>query len=117
MVVVAHRLSTIMNADTIVVMDKGRVAEQGTHKELLDANGLYRKLVTKQFSGSGSPSGARNSALQTLFSPPGSRPASPASRMPRGTSPVSRLSKFPSSSSIAQEVMGEASDYNGSAQR
>lgn len=43
-VVVAHRLSTIMNADLIVVMHEGMISEWGTHKELLAAGGLYRKL-------------------------------------------------------------------------
>lgn len=43
-VVVAHRLSTIINADLIVVLHEGRIAETGTHKELLQANGIYRKL-------------------------------------------------------------------------
>jgi ATP-binding cassette, subfamily B, bacterial MsbA len=42
--VVAHRLSTIINADLIVVLHEGRIAETGNHKELLQANGIYRKL-------------------------------------------------------------------------
>ncbi len=44
MVVVAHRLSTIRNADTIYVIDAGRVAEVGTHASLLELNGIYRNL-------------------------------------------------------------------------
>jgi ATP-binding cassette, subfamily B, bacterial len=44
-ITVAHRLSTVRNSDLIVVMDKGRVVEQGTHDQLLAANGLYLKLV------------------------------------------------------------------------
>jgi subfamily B ATP-binding cassette protein MsbA len=47
-IVIAHRLSTIQNADQIVVMAKGEIAEQGTHLELLAANGVYKKLVDMQ---------------------------------------------------------------------
>jgi len=47
--VVAHRLSTIVNADRIVVLDKGEIVEEGTHKELLAAAGEYTKLYNMQF--------------------------------------------------------------------
>jgi ATP-binding cassette subfamily B protein len=47
-VVVAHRLSTVQNADNIVVLDKGKVAEQGTHRELTDKRGIYYQLVKNQ---------------------------------------------------------------------
>ena len=47
-VVVAHRLSTVKDADKIVVLDKGRIAEEGTHKELTDCRGLYYQLVKNQ---------------------------------------------------------------------
>ena len=41
---IAHRLSTVRNADLIVVLDKGRVVESGTHGELLAAGGLYARM-------------------------------------------------------------------------
>ena len=47
-VVIAHRLSTIQNADHIVVMQKGQIVEQGTHMELLQKQGMYKKLVEMQ---------------------------------------------------------------------
>ncbi len=47
--IVAHRLSTIINADTILVMNKGRIIEQGTHQELLAKNGFYTQLFNSQF--------------------------------------------------------------------
>jgi len=48
--VIAHRLSTVLNADLIVVMENGRIVERGTHRELYDMKGLYRRLYDTQFS-------------------------------------------------------------------
>ncbi len=47
-IVIAHRLSTIQRADTIIVMQKGRIVEQGQHQELLDKRGIYSNLVEMQ---------------------------------------------------------------------
>lgn len=49
--IVAHRLSTIKNADLILVMNSGKVIEQGKHSELLDKHGFYYKLYISQFAG------------------------------------------------------------------
>lgn len=46
--VIAHRLSTIVKADMIIVMDKGKIMEQGSHGELLEKNGIYKKLIDMQ---------------------------------------------------------------------
>ena len=49
-IMVAHRLSTIQHADKIMVMDKGRIVEEGNHQELLRQNGVYRKLYELQLA-------------------------------------------------------------------
>lgn len=48
--VIAHRLSTVQRADTILVMEKGRIIERGAHAELVNAGGLYSKLYQVQFA-------------------------------------------------------------------
>jgi subfamily B ATP-binding cassette protein MsbA len=48
--VIAHRLSTVEHADRIVVLNQGRVAESGTHGELLARNGIYAGLYRNQFN-------------------------------------------------------------------
>ena len=48
--VVAHRLSTIRDADTIIVMAEGSIVETGTHDELMTKNGFYADLYNSQFS-------------------------------------------------------------------
>ncbi len=48
-IVIAHRLSTIKNVDTILVLEKGKIVEQGTHDELLRKEGLYHKLYNMQY--------------------------------------------------------------------
>ncbi len=47
-ITVAHRLSTVVNSDRILVLDKGRLIEQGTHQELMDKKGFYYTLVNSQ---------------------------------------------------------------------
>jgi ATP-binding cassette, subfamily B, heavy metal transporter len=47
-IVIAHRLSTVVHADQIVVLDGGRVAERGTHAELLKLGGLYAEMWARQ---------------------------------------------------------------------
>jgi ATP-binding cassette subfamily B multidrug efflux pump len=49
--VIAHRLSTIRDADQVLVIDAGRIVERGTHDELLEKHGVYRRLYTSQFKG------------------------------------------------------------------
>lgn len=48
--IIAHRLSTVRDADRVLVLDNHKVVEQGTHDELLELNGIYRRLVEKQFA-------------------------------------------------------------------
>ena len=47
--VIAHRLSTVMNSDVIMVLDKGRIIERGTHEMLIEQKGTYYKLYTGAF--------------------------------------------------------------------
>jgi ABC-type multidrug transport system fused ATPase/permease subunit len=64
--VVAHRLSTILSADRIIVLHKGKVRETGTHRELMEARGIYHRLYMLQFDGF---------AAAPPAAPPGAQPA------------------------------------------
>ena len=48
MVFIAHRLSTVKDADQIIVVDKGKIAEQGNHEQLVSVQGIYWRLVKNQ---------------------------------------------------------------------
>ncbi|MGC1889225.1 MAG: ATP-binding cassette domain-containing protein, partial [Stellaceae bacterium] len=54
-IVIAHRLSTVRNADLLAVLDSGRLIETGSHDELLARNGLYARLIRRQISGARQP--------------------------------------------------------------
>ena len=58
--IVAHRLATVKEADVILVMNEGRIIEQGNHKDLLDKRGFYYNLYNSQFIG-------KNSTNNKLF--------------------------------------------------
>ena len=48
--VIAHRVATVRKADRIVVLDRGQIVEQGTHRQLTDQGGLYARLASLQFA-------------------------------------------------------------------
>lgn len=56
--IIAHRLSTVLNADKIVVLDRRRLVEVGSHLELLASGGLYAALYHRQFGKAAHPVGA-----------------------------------------------------------
>ena len=78
-VMVAHRLSTVVNADSICVIDKGRVLEQGTHQELAaKAGGIYASMVSKQLSKQGDLLDQEQDPKATTASPSPKKKSKPA---------------------------------------
>jgi ABC-type multidrug transport system fused ATPase/permease subunit len=53
--VIAHRLSTVLAADQILVLDHGQIVQRGNHRELVEQDGLYATLYERQFRTSGDP--------------------------------------------------------------
>ncbi len=70
-ITVAHRLSTVRNADLIVVMDKGKIVEQGNHQQLLATGGLYSKLVAATQNNQETPNALANAAALASVPPAG----------------------------------------------
>ncbi len=67
--VVAHRLSTIRNADKVLVIDQGEIIERGTHDELMAARGFYYDLYMSQFRRQATSEDGRSGASQALPTP------------------------------------------------
>ena len=49
MLIISHRINTVMHADNILVLDGGKIAESGTHAQLLEKGGIYRRIYDMQF--------------------------------------------------------------------
>ena len=62
--IVAHRLSTVRDADMILVMKDGKLIEKGTHDELLDKGGFYKELYETQFAHEAAPCGSAFGAVK-----------------------------------------------------
>lgn len=68
-IIVSHRVSAVMDADLILVLDEGRIVERGTHRELLRANGLYASLLRRQILAEDLDDGTRAAASPAVDAP------------------------------------------------
>ena len=90
-IIVAHRLSTILNADVIFAFDKSQIAEYGTHEELMAARGVYYNLVLTQQNGKEVDTAANNRRVKMLVQ----GAAQEKEILDRMSSPLEHAKKYP----------------------